>query len=174
MTTGNLAGNRLLAWLPISLAWGSTGWSVAISRASSPYRSSQDISNLVLRNTCEKSARKMSSYLLERLDGVPGSGACGPPTGVPVSKSCGSVPQQLNSLQTVALRNHAHALLKRENMVKPHGSLVPVSLTYRYASTPGLSTWSSTRSLQRDYSLGDLISWRVSRLDAFSVSPFRT
>src|SRR5687767_6940577 len=66
------------------------------------------------------------------------------------------------------------ALLKRENMVKPHGSLVPVSLTYRYASTPGLSTWSSTRSLQRDYSLGDLISWRVSRLDAFSVSPFRT
>ena len=138
------------AWSPISLAWGSTGWSVAISRASSPYRSSQDISNLVLRNTCEKSARKMSSYLLERLDGVPGSGACGPPTGVPVSKSCGSVPQQLNSLQTVALRNHAHALLKRENMVKPHGSLVPVSLTYRYASTPGLSTWSSTRSLQRD------------------------
>jgi len=44
MTTGNLAGNRLLAWLPISLAWGSTGWSVAISRASSPYRSSQDMS----------------------------------------------------------------------------------------------------------------------------------
>ena len=63
---------------------------------------------------------------------------------------------------------------KKRNMVKPHGSLVPVSLTHRCASTPGLSTWSSTRSLQRDYSLGDLISWRVSRLDAFSVSPFRT
>ena len=89
-------------------------------------------------------------------------------------RSAAIVPQQLNTLQTVALRNHAHALLKRENMVKPHGSLVPVSSTHRCAYTPGLSTWSSTRSLQRDYSLGDLISWRVSRLDAFSVSPFRT
>ena len=67
-------------------------------------------------------------------------------------------------------RSHA----REKNMVKPHGSLVPVSLTPRGASTPGLSTWSSTRSLQRSCDLGDLISWRVSRLDAFSVSPFRT
>src|SRR5688500_15396260 len=67
------------------------------------------------------------------------------------------------------------ALTRRErNMVKPHGSLVPVSLTPHGASTPGLSTWSSTRSLQEPYGSGDLISWRVSRLDAFSVSPFRT
>src|SRR4029078_1042962 len=35
-------------------------------------------------------------------------------------------------------------------------------------------TWSSSRSLQRPYGLGNLILWRVSRLDAFSVSPFRT
>src|SRR6185369_9425253 len=63
---------------------------------------------------------------------------------------------------------------RREKLVKPHGSLVPVSLTHHCASTPGLSTWSSTRSLQRSCDLGDLISWRVSRLDAFSVSPFRT
>ena len=59
-------------------------------------------------------------------------------------------------------------------MVKPHGLLVPVSLTPRGASTPGLSTWSSTRSLQRSCDLGDLILWRVSRLDAFSISPIRT
>ena len=42
------------------------------------------------------------------------------------------------------------AAMKKRIMVKPHGSLVPVSLTHRCASTPGLSTWSSTRSLQRD------------------------
>jgi len=35
-------------------------------------------------------------------------------------------------------------------------------------------TWSSSRSLQRPCGLGDLILWRVSRLDAFSVSPVRT
>src|SRR5205814_6061476 len=35
-------------------------------------------------------------------------------------------------------------------------------------------TWSSSRSLQEPYGSGDLILWRVSRLDAFSVSPFRT
>jgi len=46
MTTGKLADSRRWAWLSISLAWGSTGWSVAISRASSPYRSSQDISKI--------------------------------------------------------------------------------------------------------------------------------
>src|SRR4029078_8178964 len=99
--------------------------------------------------------------------------------------------KQLNILQTVVLISHVSQVrLKPDTtqeeipatplrrcgryMVKPHGSLVPVSLTHYCASTPGLSTWSSTRSLQRDYSLGDLISWRVSRLDAFSVSPFRT
>src|SRR6185369_375314 len=53
---------------------------------------------------------------------------------------------------------------EKQKMVKPHGLLVPVSLTSRDASTPGLSTWSSTRSLQRSCDLGDLISWRVSRL----------
>ena len=80
---------------------------------------------------------------------------------------------QLNTLQTVALLSHPYAAEERKK-VKPHGLLVPVSLTPRGASTPGLSTWSSTRSLQRSCDLGDLISWRVSRLDAFSISPIRT
>jgi hypothetical protein len=85
---------------------------------------------------------------------------------------------QPNILQTVALpwlRPKADTtVVQEENMVKLHGLLVPVSSTHHCASTPGLSTWSSTRSLQRSCDLGDLISWRVSRLDAFSVSPFRT
>ena len=155
---------------PISLAWGSTGWSVAISRASSPYRSSQDIlpstrCRLRVPARCPSVYRSGLTPLLDQ-------GPCRN-TGVFLTKSYENHSRQLNTLQTVALRNH-HVMLKRENMVKPHGSLVPVSSTHRCASTPGLSTWSSTRSLQRDYSLGDLISWRVSRLDAFSVSPFRT
>ena len=48
------------------------------------------------------------------------------------------------------------------------GLLVPVSCAHRCASTPGLSTSSSPRGL------GPLISGRASRLDAFSVYPFRT
>ena len=44
MTTGKLAGSRCPAWLPISIAWGPTGWSVAISRAASACRSSQGMS----------------------------------------------------------------------------------------------------------------------------------
>ena len=106
-------------------------------------------------------------YLPERLGGVPWI----------LSKN-----KQLNTLQTVAQIDHisqgAAADIFRSTekriMVKPHGLLVPVSLTPRGASTPGLSTWSSTRSLQRSCDLGDLILWRVSRLDAFSISPFRT
>jgi hypothetical protein len=39
-------------------------------------------------------------------------------------------------------------------MVKPHGHLVPVSSTPRGASTPGLSTSSSSRGLQGLYSPG--------------------
>src|SRR5688572_13496388 len=137
MTTGKLDGGGP----PISLAWGSTGWSAAISRVSSTYRSSQDISKIM---GGPDGPQPRIAYLTTE---HPANGSPSQPR---------------------------HALLKRENMVKPHGSLVPVSSTHRCASTPGLSTWSSTRSLQRDYSLGDLISWRVSRLDAFSVSPFRT
>ena len=106
-------------------------------------------------------------YLPERLGGVP----------LILSKN-----GQLNILQTVVQIDHvsqcASAGLFRPTekriMVKPHGLLVPVSLTPRDASTPGLSTWSSTRSLQRSCDLGDLILWRVSRLDAFSISPIRT
>ena len=41
----------------------------------------------------------------------------------------------------------------RRCKVKPHGSLVSVSSTYRYAYTPDLSTSSSSTFLQETYSL---------------------
>ena len=50
--------------------------------------------------------------------------------------------------------------------------LVTVSSTYHYASTPALSTSSSSRGLR--LSSGDLILRGASRLDAFSVYPFPT
>ncbi len=62
----------------------------------------------------------------------------------------------------------------RKPVVKPHGRLVPVGSTPYGAYTPGLSTWSSSRGLQRAYALGGLILERVSRLDAFSAYPCRT
>ena len=43
---------------------------------------------------------------------------------------------------------HAVARRRKKIMVKPHGRLVPVSFTPHSASTPGLSTSSSTRGLQ--------------------------
>src|SRR3989442_2916421 len=43
-------------------------------------------------------------------------------------------------------------------MVKPHGHLVPVSFTPYGASTPGLSTSSSTRGLQGPCGPGDALS----------------
>ena len=58
---------------------------------------------------------------------------------------------------------------KRIRLVKPNDRLVRVSSTPRSAYTSRLSTWSSSRGLQ-----GDLISRGASRLDAFSVYPFRT
>src|SRR5206468_3028939 len=67
-------------------------------------------------------------------------------------------------------RNHEEA----RSAVKPHGRLVPVSSTPYRAYTSGLSTWSSSRGLQRAYALGGLILRRVSRLDAFSAYPCRT
>ena len=59
-------------------------------------------------------------------------------------------------------------------MVKPHGQLVPVSSTHYCASTPGLSTSSSTRGLQGPYGPGFLISGWASHLYAFSGYPVRT
>ena len=53
--------------------------------------------------------------------------------------------------------------------IKPIEQLVPVSSTHRCASTPGLSTWSSSTALK-----GNLVSRWVSRLDAFSGYPVRT
>ena len=54
------------------------------------------------------------------------------------------------------------------------GLLVPVSSTPYKASTPGLSTPSSTGSLNPSKEAGDLISKQASRLDAFSGYPSRT
>ncbi len=53
--------------------------------------------------------------------------------------------------------------------IKPIELLVPVSCARRRASTPGLSTWSSSTALE-----GELVSRWVSRLDAFSGYPVRT
>ena len=52
---------------------------------------------------------------------------------------------------------------------KPIELLVPVSYTYYYASTSGLSTWQSSTTLK-----GYLVLRQVSRLDAFSGYPFHT
>src|SRR5699024_6288005 len=54
------------------------------------------------------------------------------------------------------------------------GLLVPVSSTPYKASTPGLSTPSSTGSLNPSKEAGDLISKQASRLDAFSGYPTRS
>ncbi len=59
-----------------------------------------------------------------------------------------------------------HGLMR---VIKPIELLVPVSFTCRHASTPGLSTWSSSTALE-----GDLVLRWVSRLDAFSGYPVRT
>src|SRR5258708_2818694 len=53
--------------------------------------------------------------------------------------------------------------------IKPIERLVPVSYAHYCASTPGLSTWSSSTVLK-----GILVLRWVSRLDAFSGYPVRT
>ena len=53
--------------------------------------------------------------------------------------------------------------------IKPIELLVPVSYTHCCASTPGLSTWWSSTTLE-----GELVLRWVSRLDAFSGYPVRT
>ena len=82
MTTGKLAGAAAFQpRAPISVAWGPTGWSVAISRAASACRSSQGISkswNGVTADPLSTGTAQRRSYR-------------------------GIVPQQLNTLQTVAL-----------------------------------------------------------------------
>src|SRR5258708_20348093 len=52
--------------------------------------------------------------------------------------------------------------------------LGPVGCGGRPPCTPGLSTWSSSRSLQTLLSHGNLVLKRASRLDAFSAYPFPT
>ena len=53
--------------------------------------------------------------------------------------------------------------------IKPFERLVPVSFTPYSASTPGLSTWSSSTVLK-----GEMVSRWISRLDAFSGYSVRT
>ena len=55
------------------------------------------------------------------------------------------------------------------SLSKPFERLGPVSCACCHASTPGLSTWWSSTALK-----GDLVSRKVSRLDAFSGYPVRT
>ncbi len=52
--------------------------------------------------------------------------------------------------------------------------LGPVGCGGRPPCTPGLSTWSSPRSLRTLSGAGNLVSKRASRLDAFSAYPFPT
>jgi hypothetical protein len=52
--------------------------------------------------------------------------------------------------------------------------LGPVGCGGRPPCTPGLSTWSSSRSLRTPEGTGNLVSERASRLDAFSAYPFPT
>ena len=52
--------------------------------------------------------------------------------------------------------------------------LGPVGCDPRGPCTPGLSTWSSSRSLHSTQANGSLVSKRASRLDAFSAYPFPT
>ncbi len=52
--------------------------------------------------------------------------------------------------------------------------LGPVGCDGRPSCTPGLSTWSSSRSLRRINPTGNLVLKRASRLDAFSAYPFPT
>jgi len=78
---------------------------------------------------------------------------------------------QLNILQTAATG-------ARTQRVERNGQAARLISTSQLRVSPPLHTWpitwSSSRSLQRPCGLGDLILWRVSRLDAFSVSPVRT
>ena len=66
-------------------------------------------------------------------------------------------------------RHPSRALAHGRFSLKSIEPLVPVSYTCCHASTPGLSTWSSTTALK-----GDLVSREASRLDAFSGYPVRT
>ena len=52
--------------------------------------------------------------------------------------------------------------------------LGPVGCDGRPSCTPGLSTWSSSRSLHGQLANGNLVSEGASRLDAFSAYPFPT
>jgi hypothetical protein len=77
--------------------------------------------------------------------------------------------RQRNRLGATRLEEHPPLLRGVNSMVKPNGRLVLVSCAHHCASTPSLSTRSSSWALQ-----GDLILGRASRLYAFSGYHNRT
>ena len=84
-----------------------------------------------------------------------------------------TAPVLLGFTLRLSIADHACAasglVLRTVAVFKPIEPLVPVSYTHYCASTPGLSTWSSSTALK-----GELVSRWASRLDAFSGYPFRT
>ena len=74
--------------------------------------------------------------------------------------------KKIQTLLIVLMRKDGHRLMRA---IKPIELLVPVSCTHCCASTPGLSTWSSSTALK-----GELVLRWVSRLDAFSGYPVHT
>ena len=74
------------------------------------------------------------------------------------------------ALFRMAIYVSADGFLQKEP-VKPHGPLVQLGYTYRYASTCCLSTWWSPTALQGSCDPGGFILGRASHLDAFSGSP---
>ncbi len=94
-----------------------------------------------------------------------------------------SLNQNLNLKQAACPSPFGFSLLENNSIslkhlrccqVKPHGSLVLVSSTYRYAYTPTYQRLSLKRSFRTLKGQGRLISRQVSRLDAFSGYLFRT
>ena len=100
-------------------------------------------------------------------DGLPlsrrSARAQGAPAMLPPSRRNPRASQRANRFRE---RNDEHCLMRA---IKSIELLVPVSYMHCCTSTPGLSTWWSSTTLE-----GELVLRWVSRLDAFSGYPFRT
>jgi hypothetical protein len=75
-------------------------------------------------------------------------------------------PARFSARNSSVSDNDEHCLMRA---IKSIELLVPVSYMHCCTSTPGLSTWWSSTTLE-----GELVLRWVSRLDAFSGYPFRT
>ena len=86
---------------------------------------------------------------LRRFTSEFGMGSGGTTALLPPGKFCFIRPLLRSDLICIRLKIFSHPPKHlRRCKVKPHGSLVPVSSTHRCAYTPGLSTSSSSTSLQ--------------------------